>query len=303
MRLVSYGAPGDWACGFQTEESAVDSAATARHAGWPVEDVLRAGCNRGLLELGAERLRALEAHAKQNLEALRSQHAVHRLADVHLGPPITNPRKIICIGLNYHDHAKEVGVPEPKEPIFFAKFDNSLAGPTDDIVPPLDTEQVDYEAELAAVIGRQGRYIAEAEALDYVFGAMALNDVSARDLQLANQLWTGGKAIDTFAPCGPALVSLDELGDLQALGLRTRIDGKLMQDGTTASMIFGVAKLVSFLSRIMTLEPGDIIATGTPAGVGLSRNPPVFLQTGAVVEVEVDGIGTLCNTVVAPAAE
>lgn len=300
MRIVSYGEPGDWTSGIQIGESVVDSAGAARHAGWPAQEVALARSNRALVELGVERLCGLEAQAAQNLDALRANNAVRAVSDTRLGPPIPDPRKIICIGLNYHDHAKEIGVPAPQAPIFFAKFDNSLVGPTDDIVPPVDTQQVDYEAELAAVVGRHGRYIAEEDALDHVFGAMAFNDVSARDLQLANQLWTGGKAIDTFGPCGPALVSRDELGDLQSLGVRTRVDGKLMQDGTTASMIFGVAKLVSFLSRIMTLEPGDIIATGTPAGVGLSQKPPLFLQTGAVVEVEIDGIGTLRNTVAAP---
>jgi acylpyruvate hydrolase len=204
------------------------------------------------------------------------------------------------MGLNYRDHAEEAGLPIPSAPMFFAKFPNSLAGPTATIVPPATTTKVDYEAELAVVIGRRGRDIQPASALDHVAGAMAFNDVSARDLQMANTLWTGGKAIDTFAPCGPALVTLDELGDLGALGLRTRVNGVLVQDGDTASMIFGVAETISFLSQIMTLEVGDIIATGTPAGVGASRTPPLFLDPGDVVEVEADGIGTLRNPVGAP---
>jgi 2-keto-4-pentenoate hydratase/2-oxohepta-3-ene-1,7-dioic acid hydratase in catechol pathway len=165
-------------------------------------------------------------------------------------------------------------------------------------VPPVTTEKVDYEAELAVVIGTRGRDIAEADALAHVVGVMAFNDVSARDLQQANNLWTGGKAIDTFGPCGPALVTLDEVGDVQNLGLRTRINGELVQNGTTASMIFSVAATIAFLSQIMTLEPGDIIATGTPAGVGQSKSPPLFLRAGDVVEVEVDGVGMLRNTVV-----
>lgn len=300
MRIVSYGQPGDWASGFQIGQSVVDIAEVARHAGWPAKEVGLARSNRALLELGSARLRGLEAHGVQNLDALRENNAVRPLSQTRLGPPIPDPRKIICIGLNYYDHAEEIGVAAPQAPIFFAKFDNSLVGPTDEIVPPADTQQVDYEAELAAVVGRRGRYIAEKDALDHIFGAMAFNDVSARDLQLANQLWTGGKAIDTFGPCGPALVSRDEIGDLHSLGVRTRVDGRLMQNGSTASMIFGVAKLVSFLSRIMTLEPGDIIATGTPSGVGLSQKPPLFLQTGAVVEVEIEGIGMLRNTIAAP---
>jgi 2-keto-4-pentenoate hydratase/2-oxohepta-3-ene-1,7-dioic acid hydratase in catechol pathway len=181
--------------------------------------------------------------------------------------------------------------------MFFAKYANSLAGPTDTIVPPRDTAKVDYEAELAVVIGKPGRYIDAADALEHVAGAMALNDVSARDLQLANPLWTGGKAIDTFAPCGPALVTLEEIPDLQALSVQTRIGDTLLQDGTTAAMIFPVRELVAFLSRIMTLVPGDIIATGTPAGVAMAHKPPRFLQTGDVVEVSVGGFGTLRNPV------
>jgi acylpyruvate hydrolase len=182
--------------------------------------------------------------------------------------------------------------------MFFAKYPNSLVGPTDDIVPPPTTDQVDYEAELAVVIGKRGRNIEVEDALDHVAGAMAFNDVSARDLQLANNLWTGGKAIDTFGPCGPALVLRDDIDDLQALPVRTRVNGEVVQDGNTASMIFGVAETIAFLSKIMTLEPGDIIATGTPAGVGNSRTPKLFLRPGDVVEVEIEGIGTLRNPVV-----
>jgi acylpyruvate hydrolase len=182
--------------------------------------------------------------------------------------------------------------------MFFAKFANSLIGPHDDIVPPLTTERVDYEAELAVVIGRRARRVDESEALNHIAGAMVFNDVSARDLQLANTLWSGGKAIDTFAPCGPALVFMDEIDDLQDLRVRTWVNGDVVQDGTTASMIFGVAETIAFLSQIMTLEPGDIIATGTPAGVGQAKTPSLFLQAGDIVETQVQGLGTLRNRVV-----
>lgn len=185
--------------------------------------------------------------------------------------------------------------------MFFAKFANSLAGPYDEIVPPRTTRRVDYEAEMAVVIGRRARWVHESDALVHVAGAMTLNDVSARDLQLANNLWTGGKAIDTFAPCGPSLVLLDEIADLQCLPVRTRVNGELVQDGNTASMIFDVAQTIAFLSEIMTLEPGDVIATGTPAGVGQSRNPPLFLQAGDIVETEVEGLGMLRNPIAASA--
>src|SRR3982074_1040034 len=162
--------------------------------------------------------------------------------------------------------------------MFFAKWANSLIGPDDAIVPPWTTEQVDYEAELAVVIGERARNVDAAYALDHVVGVTVFNDVSARDLQLANNLWTGGKAIDTFAPCGPALVTLEEIEDIQGLPVRTRVNGQTVQDGNTADMIFGVAEAIAFLSQIMTLEPGDIIATGTPAGVGNSRAPQLFLH-------------------------
>jgi acylpyruvate hydrolase len=213
---------------------------------------------------------------------------------------VPDPPKIVCLGLNYRDHAAETGLQAPAAPTFFAKWANSLIGPTDDIVPPAVSDKIDYEAELAVVIGRRGRNIDAAQALDHVAGAMAFNDVSARDLQMANPLWTGGKAIDTFGPCGPALVLLDEIDDLQALAVRCRVNGETVQDGTTADMIFGVAEKIAFLSRIMTLEPGDIIATGTPAGVGNSRQPQLFLHPGDVVEIEIEGIGTLRNRVADP---
>jgi 2-keto-4-pentenoate hydratase/2-oxohepta-3-ene-1,7-dioic acid hydratase in catechol pathway len=180
--------------------------------------------------------------------------------------------------------------------MWFAKFANSISANGSDIVlPAAHSEFVDYEAELALVIGQPARNVDTRDALSHVAGAMPFNDVSARDLQLQNPLWTSGKAIDTFAPCGPALVTLDEIDDLQALGLRTRVNGELLQQGTTASLIFGPAELVSWLSRTMTLLPGDIIATGTPAGVGAAQGR--FLRAGDTVEVEIDGLGTLVNRV------
>jgi 2-keto-4-pentenoate hydratase/2-oxohepta-3-ene-1,7-dioic acid hydratase in catechol pathway len=184
-------------------------------------------------------------------------------------------------------------------PIVFAKFRNSLAGPADPIVLPEVSEAVDYEAELAVVIGRHCRAVQADDALDYVAGAMAFNDVSARDLQMQTGQWTMGKAVDTFAPCGPALVLMDEIDDLQDLRVEARVNGKTVQSGSTASMIFSVAQIIEFISRVMTLEPGDIIATGTPAGVGISRTPPLLLSPEDVVEVEIEGLGLLANPVVA----
>jgi 2-keto-4-pentenoate hydratase/2-oxohepta-3-ene-1,7-dioic acid hydratase in catechol pathway len=242
-------------------------------------------------------LAALDAKGLSELEE-RAGEANERivLAEATLCAPITDPQKIICIGLNYRDHAEETGQEIPAAPMWFAKFANSLIGSGQDVLlPAAHAEYVDYEAELALVIGRAAKHVSTEDALSYVAGAMPFNDVSARDLQLQNPLWTSGKAIDTFAPCGPALVTLEEIGDLGALELRTRINGEVLQQGTTANLIFGPAEVVAWLSRTMTLLPGDIIATGTPAGVGVAQGR--FLRDGDKVEVEIDGLGTLVNAV------
>ena len=245
---------------------------------------------RGLLE-------ALDAPGLAEL-AERAAAAPERLAlaGLHLLAPVPDPEKIICLGLNYRDHAAESGQEIPTAPMWFAKFANSLIGSGEDILlPAAHPAYVDYEAELAIVIGRTASNIDAASALEYVAGAMPFNDVSARDLQIQNPLWTSGKAIDTFAPCGPALVTLDEIEDLHALGLRTRINGELVQEGNTRELIFDVPETIAWLSRTVTLVAGDIIATGTPAGVGASKNR--FLLDGDTVEVEVDGLGAVVNPV------
>src|SRR2546421_8225200 len=245
---------------------------------------------RGLLEaLDGDGLRELAARAEDAEERIP-------LADATLCAPIADAHKIICLGLNYRDHAEETGQEIPATPMWFAKFANSLTGSGQPIVlPAAHAEYVDYEAELALVVGRTARNVAAQDALSYLAGAMPFNDVSARDLQLQNPLWTSGKAIDTFAPCGPALMTLDEIGDLGALELRTRISGDVLQRGTTANLIFGPAELLAWLSRTITLFPGDIIPTGTPAGVGAAQGR--FLRDGDTVEVEIDGLGTLVSPV------
>jgi acylpyruvate hydrolase len=245
---------------------------------------------RGLLAaLDAEGLRELARRAEQADERIA-------LTDVTLHAPVIDPQKIVCLGLNYRDHAAETGQEIPTAPMWFAKFANSLIGSGGEIVlPTAHAEYVDYEAELALVIGRRAKNVTAEDALSYIAGAMPFNDVSARDLQMQNPLWTSGKAIDTFAPCGPALVTLDEIEDLGTLGLRTRVNGELVQEGGTANLIFGPAEVVAWLSRTMTLLPGDIIATGTPAGVGAAQGR--FLKDGDSVEVEIDGLGTLVNGV------
>ena len=223
------------------------------------------------------------------------------LEEVQLLAPVPDPEKIICIGLNYRDHAREGGMEIPKYPMFFAKYRNALAGPYDPIVLPRVSNRVDYEAELAVVMGKPGRHIAEEHALEYVAGYMALNDVSARDFQRRTAQWIQGKTFDTFAPCGPFLVTADEVPDPHALAVRLRLNGQLMQDSSTREFIFTIPQVIAYISDISTFAPGDIISTGTPAGVGFARKPQVFLKVGDVVEVEIEQAGTLRNPVVAEA--
>ena len=280
MRLVTYDNGAGAEAGVLVEEHVVPVSAL----GAPARSV------RGLLELlDAAGLAALGERAAASDERLA-------LESVRLLAPVPNPEKIICLGLNYRDHAEESGQEVPAAPLWFGKFANSLIGSGEEIVlPAAHPDYVDYEAELAVVIGRKANRVEEADALSYVAGAMPFNDVSARDLQLQNSLWTSGKAVDTFAPCGPALVTLDEAGDLGSLALRTRINGKTVQEGNTANLIFSVSTAIAWLSRTLTLVPGDIIATGTPAGVGGPQG--IFLRDGDTVEVEVEGIGTVTNPV------
>jgi 5-carboxymethyl-2-hydroxymuconate isomerase len=213
--------------------------------------------------------------------------------------PIERPQKIICVGLNYRDHAEESGMSPPERPILFAKWPTALIGPGESIVIPKITTQVDYEAELGVVIGSRVRGVSAADALAAVAGFVCVNDVSARDLQFSDGQWARAKSLDTFCPVGPEVVPAGEISDPQALGIRTRLNGELMQDSTTANMLFTVAEIVAFASEAITLEPGDLIATGTPAGVGFARTPPVWLRPGDEVTVEIDGIGALTNPVVA----
>ena len=286
MRLVSYADPsggGAWRAGIVRDGEIVDAQAAAGG------DPAAAGV-RGLLGLGAERLRELA-------EAAGSAPAVGPREGLDLGPPVPDPDKVLCIGLNYTEHAEETKLDPSAVPTVFAKFRNSLVGDGDAIVVPEATREVDFEGELAVVIGRRCRRVAEQDALAHVGGVMPLNDVSARDLQMQTSQWTAGKAVDTFAPCGPELVLLDEVPDVQDLGLRTRVNGEIVQDARTSQMIFSVGRIVAFLSSMMTLEVGDIIATGTPAGVGFTRDPPLFLQPGDRVDVEIEGVGVLSNRV------
>ncbi len=215
--------------------------------------------------------------------------------------PVPDPQKIICIGLNYRDHAAESGVPAPEEPILFSKYPSALIGHGEMIILPSVSQQVDYEAELVVVIGRCGRHVPRERAFEYVGGYAVGHDVSAHDWQLnkPGKQWMAGKTFDTFAPVGPVLVTPDEVPDPHKLGIRLRLNGQTMQDSSTSQLIFGVDELIAYVSQVFTIQPGDLIFTGTPPGVGMARKPPVWLKPGDTAEVEIDQLGTLRNTVAA----
>ncbi len=221
----------------------------------------------------------------------------YRLEEVKVLPPLADPDKIICIGLNYNEHAAESKMDLPEEPVFFCKFKSSIVGPGEAIILPKVSTQIDYEAELAVIIGQSGKHIPEAKAMEHVAGYTAFNDVSARDLQFRGGQWIKGKALDTFAPLGPYLVTKDEIPDPHKLKIGLELNGKTMQDSATDKLIFNIPKLIAFLSQLFTLEAGDIIATGTPPGVGFTRKPPVFLKDGDLVKVMIEGVGELVNPV------
>jgi len=227
--------------------------------------------------------------------------AARPLAETSLAAPLRTPSKIVAIGLNYMDHIRETGLQQPQRPLVFAKFLNSLAGPEDEVWWPAGlTEKVDWEVELTAIVGTRMRDVAVADALAGIFGYTAGNDVSARDLQFSDEQWVRGKSLDSFCPLGPSVVTADEYGDPQAKDLFLRVNGVAKQTSNTKEMIFGVAEIVSFLSHNFTLEPGDVILTGTPWGCGGFADPPEFLAAGDVVEAEVEGIGVLRNPVAGP---
>ena len=249
---------------------------------------------RGLLAQGPSSVEEVFAWAKHQFEA--RSHLI-LLETVELGPPVPDPDKIICLGVNYREHAAEGQQQVPAIPMFFAKFRNSLIGPSSPILLPGVSSLIDYEGELAVIIGRRCKGVSEQEALEYVAGYTIMNDVSARDLQIQTSQWMAGKAIDTFAPMGPGIVLASEIPDPQTLMLTTRVNGQVVQHESTANMIFPVAATIEFLSSLMTLEPGDIIATGTPSGIGATRTPPIFLKDGDVVEVEIERIGRIRNPV------
>ncbi len=234
----------------------------------------------------------IDAAALENLAKLDPNTLPLVGGDPRLGPCVAGTGKFICIGLNYSDHAAETGATVPPEPIIFMKATSAIVGPNDDLLIPRGSKKTDWEVELGVVIGRTAKYVSEADALDYVAGYCTVHDVSERAFQTERSgQWTKGKSCDTFGPTGPWLVTKDEISDPQNLKLWLTVNGKPMQDGTTKTMVYGVAFLVSYLSQFMSLHPGDIISTGTPPGVGMGMKPQVWLQPGDVVELGVEGLG------------
>lgn len=294
MRFCTYQVQGEARVGIVTDDAVVDLQSIARserlpHAPATMLDLIT--------EVPTLELRAIARKAEQWAQ---SKRVAVPLARARLLAPIPRPRKnIMCMGRNYAEHARESGNAPPEVPVFFTKPPTTVVGPHAPVVRHAVTEQLDYEVELAAIIGRRGRNIAPDKALDYVFGYTIMNDVTARDLQRKHQQWFKGKSLDTFAPMGPWIVHRSAVPNPQALRLTMRVNGEVRQNSTTANMIFPVAQLIAVLSAGMTLEPGDILATGTPEGVGMGMKPPKWLQVGDVMEAEIEGIGVLRNRVVA----
>ena len=298
MRLVTYLREQRERVGVVLEDQVVDLAALAHHAGSPspsFESMTAFLQSGGKAQEHAERLLA-----KFPAPELAQLPLTDLLSAVTLQASVPRPGKIIALGLNYRDHAAEQGIEVPRWPLIFAKFSSSVTGPYDPIILPSEDAEVDYEVELGVVIGRRGRKIGEDQALDYVAGYLVVDDVSARKWQFADQQWTRGKSCDTFAPMGPWLTTRDEVADPHDLTLETRVNGEIRQQSNTSNMIFRIPAAIAFISASITLEPGDIIATGTPPGVGMFRKPPTFLRPGDLVETEVEGLGCLRNTVQAP---
>lgn len=282
MKLLRYGPAG------QEKPGALDAQGLVRDLSGVVRDI--AGAT--LLPDGLARLRALDLTALP-VVAGKAQR------DLRLGPCVGAVGKCVCIGLNYADHAAEAGMQVPPEPVVFSKFTSALVGPDDDVLIPRGSLKTDWEVELAVVIGQGGRYITEADAMQHVAGYCVMNDVSERDYQINRSgTWDKGKGFDTFGPLGPWLVTADEIVDPQNLALWLEVDGKRYQDGSTRTMVYGVRYLISYLSQFMSLQPGDVISTGTPPGVGMGQKPPVFLRAGQTLRLGVEGLGVQTQRVV-----
>ncbi|MFD1174888.1 fumarylacetoacetate hydrolase family protein [Paenibacillus puldeungensis] len=298
MKLLTYLKDQQYRLGIRSDKGVLDVAYFAEQLS--VQDVPQT--IHDVIENGASAIDALHALANQ-AEAAQDTLSSGWLneEDLQFGPCVTNPGKIICVGLNYRKHAEETGSPIPGSPILFNKFNNTLAGHMEDIALPKPSEKVDYEAELTIVIGKTAKDVSKEEALDYVFGYCNANDLSARDLQMRTSQWLLGKSCDGFAPLGPYLVTADEVGDPNNLGIKAMVNGELRQNSNTNDMIFYCDEIVSYISQHLTLQPGDVILTGTPEGVVLGYPPEqqVYLKDGDVVTIEIEKLGSLTNRLVA----
>ena len=282
MKLLRYGLPG------QEKPGVLDAQGRVRDLSAHIADV-------GGSALLPQQLQMLRALNLENLPLVAGtpQHGLR------LGPCVAGVGKLICIGLNYSDHAAESGMPVPPEPVVFNKWTSAICGPDDAVEIPRGSLKTDWEVELGVVIGQGGRYISEADALSHVAGYCVINDVSEREYQLERSgTWDKGKGCDTFGPIGPWLVTADEIPDPQALGMWLDVDGKRFQNGSTATMVYGVAHLVSYLSRFMSLQSGDMISTGTPPGVGMGQKPPVYLRAGQTMRLGIEGLGVQTQTTI-----
>ncbi|MFD0712363.1 fumarylacetoacetate hydrolase family protein [Paenibacillus sp. GCM10027626] len=296
MKLVTIVQDGKQALGVKTDAGIIDIAAALSvqpAAGQVAQDVM------AVIEGGQEAVAALQAY----VDSLPADNAAYVLDEekIEWGPCVTRPNKIICVGLNYRKHAEETNSPIPEYPILFNKFNNTLTGHKADVAVPKVTEKLDYEAELVIVVGKDAKYVSKENALDYVFGYAAVNDLSARDLQLRTQQWLLGKTCDDFSPLGPYLVTADEVGNPNDLVIKSIVNGEVRQNSNTSDMIFHCDEIVSYISQHMTLVPGDIILTGTPEGVVMGYPPEkqVYLQPGDVVTIEIEKLGSLTNRFVA----
>jgi 2-keto-4-pentenoate hydratase/2-oxohepta-3-ene-1,7-dioic acid hydratase in catechol pathway len=277
MKLLRVGPSG------QEKPAVLDATGALRDLSAHIADI----SGNALLDAGLDAVRALKLSELPELPS-----------DSRIGPCVAHVGKIICVGLNFSDHAAEAGMPVPEEPIIFLKASTSICGPNDDVLIPRGSQKTDWEVELGVVIGKTARYVDEVNALDHVAGYCIVNDVSEREHQLERGTqWTKGKSADTFAPLGPWLVTRDEVSNPEALNMWLEVDGHRYQDGSTRTMIFGVAHLIHYISQFMTLQPGDVISTGTPPGVGLGQKPPVYLRKGQVMELGIEGLGIQRQTV------
>lgn len=243
-----------------------------------------------LIERGQSNIKKIEERLSDSGEAFSVN-----LDEVVLKAPLPNPGKVVCVGLNYMDHCREQNVEPPKAPLIFSKWSSCVVGHGEDVILPMESKQVDYEAELGVIIGKEGKNIAEDNVFDHIFGYVIVNDISARDVQFADGQWARGKSYDTFAPCGPYLVTADEVNDPQSIAVQCTVNDTVLQDSNTNEMIFTIKEIIAYLSKGFTFEPGDLLSTGTPNGVGVFREPQVFLEDGDEVIVEIEGLGTLKN--------